>query len=484
MRPAFALLSSDLVERVLAEAHTLLAEPGIKVQAPEALALLEGAGARVEGETAHLPAGLVRDTLATAPRSFDLYDRAGEPAVRYGQGVVQFDPGSSGVRVLDPATRRPRTSEAADLVRLVHVAEGLGAYAAQSTAVVCHDVPPEIGDLYRLALVLLHSDKPIVTGAFRIPTIHAMIELLAIDAGGPEALAARPRAVFDVCSSPPLTWADLGGQNLIDLARARVPAELISMPIAGAAAPVTLIGAVVQHAAETLSGIVIHQLAGPGAPIVWGGAPAILDMRSGATAMGAIETAMIDAAYAQVGKALGLPTHGYLSATDAKIVDAQSGLESGTSAMIGGLAGIDLISGAGMLDFLLTQSAEKLVVDADGIGMVQRLLRGIGTPTETLATGAFAGLEEAGSFLQLPETRRLFKSEQYLPSPIIDRSSHRAWEEAGALDTFERARARVDELLASYSGPALSADTEAALVDRVRREGEPYGLAGMPGLRA
>ena len=484
MRPSFALLAPDLVERVLAEAYALLAEPGIKVQAPAALALLADAGARVEGETAHLPAGLVRDTLATAPRSFDLYDRAGEPAVRYGQGVVQFDPGSSGVRVLDPETQRPRTSEAADLVRLVHVAEGLTAYAAQSTAVVCHDVPPEIGDIYRLFLVLLHSDKPIVTGAFRIPTIHAMIELLAIDAGGPEALAARPRAVFDVCSSPPLTWADLGGQNLIDLARARVPAELISMPIAGAAAPVTLIGAVVQHAAETLSGIAIHQLAGPGAPIVWGGAPAILDMRTGATAMGAVETAMIDAAYAQVGQSLGLPTHGYLSASDAKIVDAQSGLESGTSAMIGALAGIDLISGAGMLDFLLTQSAEKLVVDAEGIGMVQRLLRGIETPTETLATGAFAGLAEAGSFLQLPETRRLFKGEQHLPSPIIDRASHRAWEEAGALDMFERARARVDELLAAHTGPSLTADTEAALVARVRREGQPYGLVELPGLPA
>ncbi len=482
MRPTFSLLASSLVERVLAEAFALLAEPGITVQAPEALALLQAAGARVDGDTAHLPAGLIRDALDTAPRTFDLYDRAGNPVVRYGRGLVHFDPGSSGVRVLDAETRRPRTSEAADLVRLVHVAEMLPAYAAQSTAVVCHDVPAEIGDMYRLLIVLLHSGKPVVTGAFRIPTIHAMIDLLAIDAGGREALAERPRAVFDVCSSPPLTWADLGGQNLIDLARARVPAELISMPIAGAAAPVTLIGSVVQHAAETLSGLVIHQLAGPGAPIVWGGAPAILDMRSGATAMGAIETAMIDAAYAQVGRSLGLPTHGYLSATDAKVVDAQAGLESGTSALVGALAGIDLISGAGMLDFLLTQSAEKLVVDADAIGMIQRLLRGILTPTETLATGAFAGLEEAGTFLQMSETRRLFKGEQFLPSSIIDRSSQRAWEEAGALDTFERARARVDDLLAAYTGPSLSADVAGALVDRVRREGAPFGLVELPGV--
>ena len=101
--------------------------------------------------------------------------------------------------------------------------------------------------------------------------------------------------MFDVCPSPPLIWSAFGARNLIELARAGVPAEMVSMPLAGAAAPVTLIGSIVQHAAECLSGIAIHQLAKPGSPIVWGGAPAIFDMRKGTTPMGAIETAMIDA---------------------------------------------------------------------------------------------------------------------------------------------------------------------------------------------
>ena len=193
---------------------------------------------------------------------------------------------------------------------------------------------------------------------------------------GRQALAEKPQAVFDVCPSPPLIWSNFGAQNLIDLARAGVPAQMVSMPLAGAAAPVTLLGSVVQHAAECLSGITIHQLAKPGAPIVWGGAPAIFDMRQGTTPMGAVETAMIDAAYAQVGKSLGLPTHTYLGASDAKIVDAQAGLESGVTALIGALAGINMISGAGMLDFLACQSAEKLVVDAEAIAMAKRLLAG------------------------------------------------------------------------------------------------------------
>ena len=138
------------------------------------------------------------------------------------------------------------------------------------------------------------------------------------------------------------------------------------MPLAGATAPVTLIGSITQHAAECISGMTIHQLAGRGSPIVWGGAPAIFDMRSGATPMGAIETAMIDAAYAQVGKSLGMPTHCYLCASDGKLVDAQAGLESGMTALVGALAGVNMISGAGMIDFLVCQSAEKLVIDAEG----------------------------------------------------------------------------------------------------------------------
>jgi trimethylamine--corrinoid protein Co-methyltransferase len=482
MRPRLELLAPDLVERVLTEAFELLLEPGLKVQSAEAIELLVGAGATVEGEIVRIPEALVRRALETVPRSFELYDRAGRAVVHYGGDAVHFDPGSCGVAILDPETRESRPSMAADLAHLIQVADQLPAYDAVSTAVVCSDVPAELGDFYRLFVVLLHSSKPIVTGAFSARTTAIMVDLLAIDAGGREALAQKPRAIFDVCPSPPLNWSAFGAQNLIDLARARVPAELISMPIAGVAAPVTLIGAVVQHAAETLAGIAIHQLANPGAPIVWGGAATIIDMRVGSTPMGAIEPAMIDAAYAQVGKSLGLPTHGYMGASDAKTVDAQAGLESGMTAQLGALAGINMISGAGMVDFLLCQSAEKLVLDADMIGMARRLVQGIGTPTPTLATGSFAAAGPEGRFLELDETRKLFRGEQFLPSKVIDRASRRAWLDAGGLDAFDRARARVTELVAGYRLPAIAPEVTAALIALVRREGEAVGLVGLPGV--
>lgn len=480
MQPKLELLDRALIDRIVGEAFELIMSPGVRVQSDEARQLLLEAGASIDGEVARIPEAVARRALSTVPHEFWLHNRAGEASVHYGGDDVHFDPGSSGVQVLDPDTLEHRPSRADDLVRLIKVAEMLPQLAAQSTAVVCDDVPKSIGDLYRLFLVLVYSNKPIVTGAFNARTTQVMIDLLAADSGSRDSLKNKPRAVFDVCPSPPLNWSGFASQSLIDLARAGVPAEIVSMPLAGATAPVTLIGAITQHAAECLSGMTIHQLAGPGSPIVWGGAPAIFDMRSGATPMGAIETAMIDAAYAQVGKSFGFPTHCYLAASDGKLVDAQAGLESGVTAIVGALAGVNMISGAGMLDFLICQSAEKLVIDAEAIAMAQRLLRGIGTPTETLATAMFAQTGLKGEFLKLKETRRLFPGEQFLPSKVIHRGSVRAWQEAGGLDAFGRARARVNELLAAYQRPTIDAAAERELFAIMRREARAAGLETLP----
>ncbi len=483
-RPTLDLLDPQGIERILDEALAVLRDPGVRVDDAEARALLEGAGASVHDGVARIPESAVRAALATVPRSFTLHARDGSPAVRYGVGEVAFDPGSCGVAVLDPETGEHRPSTAADLVRLVAVAERLPVYVAQSTAVVCSDVPAELGDRYRLLLVLLGSDKPVVTGSFTADGLAPMLDLLAVDAGGAEALRARPRAVFDVCPSPPLDWTSFASRCLIGLARAGVPAQMVSMPLAGGAGPVSLAGSVVQHAAESLAGIVIHQAAAPGAPIVWGGAPAILDMRMGATPMGAIETAMLDAGNAAVGRSLGLPTHGYLGATDAKVVDAQAGMESATTALVGALAGIDLVSGAGMLDSLRCQSAEKLVIDAEAIASALRLVRGIALPEGSLGIDSIREAGFAGRFLELPETRRRFREEQHLPSAVIDRGSLRAWLEGGSRDAAARARDEVVAILARPRPPVLDEAVASALVESVAGDLRRSGFDRLPGVPA
>ena len=204
--PKLALLNDVLLHRVLDEAFELLERPGIRVQSPAAVELLAGAGATVNDGVAHLSHRLIEGALATVPREFHLYDRAGNKAVHYGGDDVQFDPGSSCLNILDPETLRPRPAQSADLVRMVKVAEMLPQYAAQSTAMVCSDVPSEIGDLYRLFLVLCYSDKPVVTGAFSARGLRPMLDLLVAEAGSGDELRARPRAVFDICPTPPLNW--------------------------------------------------------------------------------------------------------------------------------------------------------------------------------------------------------------------------------------------------------------------------------------
>jgi trimethylamine---corrinoid protein Co-methyltransferase len=482
MQPNLSLLTPDLIGWILDEAFQLLIKPGIKVQSVEAINLLKSAGADIDkdAEVAHIPEKLVRQALDTVPAKFFLYDLRGNPRVQYGGDAVHFDPGSSGVHILDPETLEHKSSCTPDLIRLVQVTEMLSQYDAQSTAVVCNEIPKNIGDLWRLYVVLMHSEKPIVTGAFSAKTLGNMFDALAIVSGGRQALAEKPRAVFDVCPSPPLIWSEFGAGNLIELARAGIPAEIVSMPLAGAASPVTLLGSVTQHAAECLSGILIHQLAQPGAPIVWGGAPAIFDMRKGTTPMGAIETAMIDAAYAQVGKSLDLPTHAYLGASDSKIVDAQAGLESGMSALVGALAGINMISGAGMLDFLACQSPEKLTIDAEAISMIKRLLEGLEPRTPTLATALFEGINFKGDFLKQKITRELFAKEQYLPSAIIDRDSIRGWQASGSPDTFTRARERVKTLVADYHAPTLDPSMVSDLHAHVQKLASAAGMDHIP----
>jgi len=484
MRPKLNILSDQLAEQIIAEGFELLMDPGIRVHNVEALRLLGDAGAEVdlESQIARIPESIARRALETAPSEFYLYNFEGEAAVHYGGDSVQFDPGSTAVTVLDSETQEQRIPVTADFVRFVKLVEMIPQLDAQSTSIICFDVPEEIGDLYRLYLALNYTRKPIVTGAFRKDTWWTMKEMLVAMAGSEEALAAKPTAVFDVCPSPPLLWSDLTCQNMIDCARHEIPSELVSMPLAGATSPVTLAAAVVQHTAECLSGVTICQLAQEGAPIVWGGSPATFDMRHGTTPMGAVGTWMIDCAYTQVGKALALPTHTYLGMSDAKVVDAQCGLESAGGTLMAALAGVNMITGAGMMDFESCVSCEKLVIDAEIIGSAKRLVAGIEARDQPIALTLMRELGHRADYLAQPHTLKWFSKEFYLPSAVIDRGSLDAWKKQGAKTAFERARDRVNQLVAAYRPSPISDDLRAELREITTRAARKFGMDELPRL--
>jgi trimethylamine--corrinoid protein Co-methyltransferase len=484
MRPKLNILSEDLVPQIIDEAFGLLVDPGVRVHNQEALDLLEEAGAKVDREKqiAHIPEKIARRALESAPSEFYLYNLDGEVAVHYGGDSVQFDPGSAAITILDSKTQKQRPAVTEDFVKFVKLVETLPQLDAQSTSFICSDVVEEIGDLYRLYIALNFMRKPIVTGAFRKDTWWTMKDMLAAVAGGEKELAEKPIAVFDACPSPPLLWSDLTCQNVIDCARTGIPSELVSMPLAGATSPVTLAGAVVQHAAENMSGVTICQLAKEGAPIVWGGSPAAFDMRYGTTPMGAVGTWMIDCAYAQVGKALNMPTHAYLGMSDSKIVDAQSGLESSGGTILAALAGVNMVSGAGMMDFESCQSYEKLVIDAEIIGMAKRLIGGVEQRDDPIALTLIRKLGHRADYLSDPHTLRWFKDELYIPSAVIDRGSYDGWQEAGAKTATERASERVEELLKTYQPSPISDDLRDELRSIATKAAKQFGMDKLPPL--
>jgi trimethylamine--corrinoid protein Co-methyltransferase len=481
MRPKLNLLSDELVKQIIEEGFALLMNPGIWVLNDEALSLLADAGAEVDMESkiAKIPEKIARQALESRPSEFYLYNLDGEQVVHYGGDSVQFTPGSGGITILDSETQRQRQALTEDLVKFVKLVEMLPQVDAQSTAFITSDVPEEIGDLYRLYLALNYMRKPIITGAFEKETWWTMKDMLVAVAGSEKELAEKPIAVFDACPSPPLKWSDITCQNLIDCAKNNIPAQLISMPMAGATSVVTLAGAVVQHTAESLSGVTINQLSKPGAPVVWGGSPATFDMRKGTTPMGAIGTWMINCAYVQVGKELGMPTHSYLGMSDAKIVDAQCGLES-SSAFFPALAGANMISGPGMMDFESCLSYEKLVIDAEILGMAKRLIAGIDGRQTPIALDIIQELGHKAGYLAHPHTMKWFRAELYIPSEVIDRDTLEAWEKKGSKSTWERAQDRVDSLLTQYQPSPISDEIKKELHDLTTKAANKAGMKKLP----
>jgi trimethylamine---corrinoid protein Co-methyltransferase len=232
----------------------------------------------------------------------------------------------------------------------------------------------------------------------------------------------------------------------------------------------------VQLTAENLSGIVIHQLAQPGAPIIFGGSPAAFDMRTATPPMGAVETMMINAGHIQVGKHLGLPTHSYMGLSDAKIVDGQAGFETGMGALVAALAGANIISGPGMLDFESCQSLEKLVFDNEICGMALRLVRGVEARGDRLAGDLYGDIYAGDHFLTSAETLRWFRQEVLPAGPVVDRDAYDTWVHRGKKSAWDRARLEVARILGSHTVEPLADDRLKALMDVVNADARRMGI--------
>ncbi|TKJ38404.1 hypothetical protein CEE37_12860 [candidate division LCP-89 bacterium B3_LCP] len=488
LRPKLTIISDSFVDDIIEEAFAILDKVGIFVENSEAYSLLSEHGAKpidsgnsVRGTgKLSFPKSLIEDALKSAPRTIQLYDVNGDNEINIGGDEVHFDPGSAALYIHDPSEGRIRKPVTNDLRRFIKLVNKLDNYHIQSTALISSDVPEKCGDSYRLYLALKLGFKPVITGIFEKESFSVMKDMLTSVRGSESALKEKPLAIFDACPSPPLMWSDLTSHSVIEAARAGIPSEFVSMPLTGSTAPITLSGAAVQHAAETLAGVFLAQTAQTGAPVIWGGSPSAMDLRYGTTPMGAIETMMIDMVDVAVGKKLGLPTHAYMGLSDSKGVDYQAGQESGLGIILAALSGVNVVSGPGMMDFESCQSLEKLMLDHEVCGMAYRLLNGISRRDDLMALPLLQSLPKGGHLLTNPHTLKWFREEISFPGKAIDRRA-RGSDKLEDLQTAEkRAQAEVERLLTEESEPYVSTDVSDELDRLMVEEIKRLGGAGLP----
>ena len=481
-RPILKFLSNDLIEKIISESRDILCKLGTRIQNKQVLALLSDHGATVDMENFQVvyTNEIIDKALKSVPSAFKLYDVLGNETHDFSDYNVYFTPGSTALNILDGQTDQIRKPDTHDYIRYAKVVSGLKFITSQSTAFIPSDVVEKISDSYRLYLSLLYCEKPVVTGTFTIDAFNVMKDLQLIVRGTENALREKPLTVFSCCPTSPLKWSDVTSQNVVDCAQWGIPVEFISMPLSGFMAPVTLVGTLVEHTAETLSGIVISQLSNPGAPLLYGGSPAAFDIRYETTPMGAVETQMIDCAYNEIGKYLGIPTQAYISLSDAKRLDAQAGLESSMGATLAALSGINNISGPGMLDFESCQSLEKLVLDNEICGMVLRMVKGIQPKEDFPSLPLFQELLQEKHLLISTHTRRYLKEEHYFPGKVIDRANLSRWQEEGGLSLGERALSEVNRIIDAYQPSRLSGDIKNQLTERMKSEARKYGMENLP----
>ena len=468
MRPSLNILEPGLVDRVVDEAKRVLATHGMEIRGATMRERLLDAGLPKRDDGRILfPRDIVEEAIRVAPSSFRLYDRDGAERANLGDDRVHFIPGSSGLKVLDHRTGETRLAMSQDFAEYIRLGDGLVNIPYLATAFSTSDIEPQVSDAWRLYLCLMNSTKPVVSGAFTEHGVPRMAEMMALFRDGADDLRARPMSIFTITATGNFRYSEDSCQNLIDCVEAGIPVEIVPVTLMGLIAPVTLVGATVFHTIDVLAGITMAQVIRAGAPVLFGGAPATFHMKMASSPMAAIEALQLDVAYVEVAKSLGLPTQSYMALSDAKTLDAQAGAETFGSALLAALAGVNSVSGPGMLDFLLVFSLPKLVYDDAMCGQVLHFVRDVRPLDDLPVDGLIDHLMADQHLIMAPHTTPHWPTELHLPSPLVDRDNREAWLRAGGKEIDERAADEVERRLAVYrqleTDPVIDAELQRIL---------------------
>jgi trimethylamine--corrinoid protein Co-methyltransferase len=468
------LLSEEKCQAIYDGALTIIAEIGMKVPHQTARDLLAGAGASVAGDDlVRIPRELVAEARATVPRMIDVYDRNGEPAMHLGGFNSYFGTGSDLMSIYDFETGERRLSVIADVGRMAHLCDGLPNIDFIMSMAHPHDVEAYASYLESFRQMVSNTTKPMVMTAAGAEDLEVMWQIASEMRGGAEELRAKPYFIQYGEPVSPLQHAPEVLDKLLFCADWGIPLIYSPAPIAGATAPITHAGHIVQAVAESLFGIVIHQLRRPGSPVLTGMGPVKLDMSTVQALYNSAEYYTTYLGITEMAKWMDIPNWGYAGTSDSQCVDAQVGLDVAELTLLSMQAGSNLNHDIGYLDFGLTGAGESVVITDEVISLNRRTLEGIEVSEETLALDTIAEVGHGGDFLGARHTKRHVRSLQWRPT-ILNRSTQQKWEAEGSLDLTAKAHRKLTEIMTTHTPEPLPAAMKAkidALVEEYVRAG-------------
>ncbi len=460
----FEVLSQADVQEIHTASMDVLSTVGVKVDYAVARRIFARAGAQVDEEkqVVRLSEALVMQAVARAPHQFHLHGADGKFNVLVGGGEPVFAALGTPTAILDLQTGERRPTGLDDLKHHIQLIDSCQNIHGSQMDVWPNDVPMTTIHSEAIWAWAHHSRKPFGLGCYGYRPTQDMMEMMAIAAGGKEALRQRP-AFFGICSTvSPLQMTQIQVEGMLICAEYGQPVAMSPEGIAGISAPVTLAGLLVQENANILAHVALAQLFRPGTPVLYGTVSTIPNMRNGTVALGSVETGLITSGSAQMARFYGLPCRSVGSATDSKWEDYQAGFERFATLLPAVLAGVDYITCAGTLDSSMLESDALLVLDDEVCGAALRMARGIEVNEKTLALDAIRRLGFEGNYITDDHTLANFRQEHFLPHLLV-REPYEAWEKSGAKTALDNARAKALQMLASHQPVAIDPAIEQEL---------------------
>jgi len=465
--PRFEVLTEDEIEQTHRAVLKVLGEIGLDFPHEEALALFKKAGAAVEGDRVRIPAGLLADALAEAPSSITLYGRDGEPAMVLEGYEVHFGTYGTAPYAYDPTTGERKRATTRTIADAARVCDYLPNIEWSMPMAVPSDVPVPTADRHQFYHAVANNQKTIYSSAYTPEGMVDAVEMAAVIAGGREVLRQRPFFTTGINPSTPLRYGREVIGKLFVMAEAGLPMIFNSCPMAGATAPVTLAATMVVALAEGLAALTLAQLACPGVPVIPGGGPTTMDMRTTVCAQGAPELCLLVAGCAQMYRTYGVPSYGTAGGTNSKVVDAQAAIEATNSILSAALAGSNLVHCIGAIEDCLTVSLEAFVLGDEIVAMARRIAGGLAVDEETLALDVLSLVGPGGHFIDQEHTLHHFREHHY--SGLINRQMYDAWALSGAKTMEDRMREKVHWILENHYPEPLPEDVRRELEHIIER---------------